>query len=270
MLNLIRTVQPTHLFILVILFYSCSSDETRIDPTVGLTRIADGYALGVGAKVEVWSERDFVAGYNPLYISLTDSISGDRIQEAHVHLNPIMDMHTMTHSCPVENPEEEAAKGLFEAAVMFTMPSGDMGSWTLEIKVHNHHADRFGTLVLPINVKSASPSQIVSFKSESGSKYYLAYSFPKSISVGVNQFEMIAFTFSDGEFVPAENMTFNLTPWMPSMDHGSPNNINPTHIGGGHYKGSVNFTMTGEWRLSLGLSDASANLGEKYFDVIVE
>lgn len=38
---------------------------------------------------------------------------------------------------------------------------------------------------------------------------------------------------------------------MPSMGHGSPNNVNPVHIEKGHYRGKVNFTMTGEWQIKL-------------------
>ncbi len=38
---------------------------------------------------------------------------------------------------------------------------------------------------------------------------------------------------------------------MPSMGHGSPNNVNPVHRELGHYHGSVNFTMTGDWLVEL-------------------
>ena len=44
------------------------------------------------------------------------------------------------------------------------------------------------------------------------------------------------------------------SPEMPSMGHGSPNNVNPVNIGNGHYKGKVNYTMTGDWRLHFKIS----------------
>jgi hypothetical protein len=51
---------------------------------------------------------------------------------------------------------------------------------------------------------------------------------------------------------PADSTyTIEITPEMPSMGHGSPNNVNPTHVGNGHYKGKVNFTMTGEWKVNV-------------------
>jgi hypothetical protein len=36
--------------------FSCSDDETKINPTEGLTKIGEGYALGAGAKVNMGRE----------------------------------------------------------------------------------------------------------------------------------------------------------------------------------------------------------------------
>ena len=176
----------------------------------------------------------------------------------------------MSHSCPVEEPESEAVKKLFPAAILFTMPSGDMGSWKLETKIHNHVNGLFGKASFDINVKSATPSKVISFQASSGERFYLSYRFPEKQKVGINDFEVIAFTSTDGKFVPAENLTMKLTPEMPSMDHGSPNNEDPVHVGKGHYKGKANFTMTGEWRLQLELATESSVLDKKYFDIVVE
>ncbi|MDZ7648356.1 MAG: FixH family protein [Cytophagales bacterium] len=52
---------------------------------------------------------------------------------------------------------------------------------------------------------------------------------------------------------------------MPSMGHGSPNNVNPTHSSKGSYKGKVNFTMTGDWRLNLNISQGEAVLKDLLF-----
>ena len=56
---------------------------------------------------------------------------------------------------------------------------------------------------------------------------------------------------------------------MPAMNHGSPNNVNPTHIGEGHYKGVTNFTMTGWWRVNMLIKDGEGNEinSESYFDI---
>ena len=53
------------------------------------------------------------------------------------------------------------------------------------------------------------------------------------------------------------------------MNHGSPNNVNPTHIGNGHYKGVANFTMTGWWRVNMVIKDGEGNVlnNDSYFDI---
>lgn len=60
------------------------------------------------------------------------------------------------------------------------------------------------------------------------------------------------------EFPADSSLTVTLTPEMPSMDHGSPNNVDPVHVGKGHYKGKVNFTMTGLWQLNLDFMQGDA------------
>jgi hypothetical protein len=251
-------------------FFSCSDQDIEAVPTAGLTKLSEGYALGAAAKVEFWAHEELFAGYNQIYFALYDSLTGQPITESHIHINPIMQMQTMSHSCPVEEPESEAVKTLFPAAILFTMPSGDMGSWKLEAKVHNHVNGLFGTISFDVNVKSATPSRVISFQASSGERFYMSYFFPEKQKVGINEFEVIAFTSVEGEFVPAENLIMKLTPEMPSMDHGSPNNEDPVHVAKGHYKGKANFTMTGEWRLHLELATQSTVLDEKYFDIVVE
>lgn len=270
-LAFIKNILPLlFIFSLSLFSFSCSENEIETVPTAGLVKISEAYALGAAVKIEVWAKEELFAGYNTLQLALYDSLSGRVLTDSHIQIIPTMNMQTMSHSCPVEGPEEEAVNKLFPTAILFTMPSGDMGSWTLEIKVHNHLNESFGTIKFDIHVKNTAPVKVITFQTASGERYYLSYQFPEKQRVGMNDFEVIAYTSKEGKFAPAENLTFQLTPEMPSMDHGSPNNENPTHTAKGHYQGKVNFTMTGEWRLQLELLSGSDVLGTKYFDVMVE
>lgn len=59
-----------------------------------------------------------------------------------------------------------------------------------------------------------------------------------------------------------------INPEMPSMGHGSPNNVNPVHTAKGHYTGKVNFTMTGLWRVHIKLKKNGSVISESaYFDI---
>lgn len=66
-------------------------------------------------------------------------------------------------------------------------------------------------------------------------------------------------------FPPVSDLTVEITPEMPSMGHGSPNNVNPVYIENGHYKGKVNFTMTGDWRIHLTLKKGDRLITNKAF-----
>ena len=257
-------------FFLVPFFFSCSENDIEAIPTSGLTKISEGYAPGAATKLEVWAPESLFTGYNQLYLALYDSSTNSVTTESNIDIRPIMQMAAMAHSCPVENPESEATEKLFPAAVLFTMPSGHMGSWKLEVRISDDLKGLSGKAVLDIDVKETTPSQVISFQASSGEKYYLSYRFPEKQKVGINDFEVIAYTTADGEFIPAENLSIILMPEMPSMNHGSPNNENPVHNANGHYKGKANFTMTGEWRLHLWLSDGTTVLGNKYFDILVD
>ena len=81
---------------IIVFLSACSKDKTAQNPTAGLTRISEGYAIGAGAKVEVYTkETSLTTGYTKFYLALYDSITGKRLDDAHIHLTPMMDMGMM-------------------------------------------------------------------------------------------------------------------------------------------------------------------------------
>lgn len=243
------------LICIVAVLSSCSKDVTQeTDPTEGLTKQSEGYAAGAAAKVVVYTKEATVsAGYTKFYIALYDSVSGNRIENAHIKLTPMMDMGTMQHSAPFENPaSEEAVNHLFPCSVVFTM-SSMAGSWTVKLHVHNHLFGKEGDITIPLSVAEPAKSRMISFTSATdGSKYFISLIEPSAPKVGINDLEMAVYKKASMMSFPADSsLAVLLNPEMPSMGHGSPNNVNPVHTGNGHYKGKVNFTMTGLWRLNL-------------------
>jgi hypothetical protein len=248
--------------VLVVAFAACSKSDTVMpDPTVGLTKIATGYATGAAAKVEVYAlSSNLTTGYQPLWIALYDSVSEKRITDAHVTMLPMMDMGSMKHSSPVENPaSHEAVNQLFPGAVVFIMSSMG-GSWTIDINVHNHSNNKEGKLTIPVTVAEPSQKKLLSFTSaiDNTTKYFLAMVEPAKPKVGINNLEFVLYKKASMMSFPADSsLSISFEPEMPTMNHGSPNNVNPVHSGNGHYKGKVNFTMTGLWRLQLQLKSGT-------------
>lgn len=257
----------------IIFLAACTKESTEQNPTAGLTKLSEGYVTGAGTKVEVFTkETSLTTGYTKFYLALYDSVTGKRIEDAHIHLTPIMNMGMMQHNAPYENPAStKAIDHLFPCSVTFIMSSMG-GSWTLEIEVHNHTNDKEGSITIPLTVAEPAVSRQKSFTaSHNGARYFISLISPTvaNSKVGINDMEIAIYKKESMTNWPADSsLSVILTPEMPTMGHGSPNNVNPAHVGNGHYKGKVNFTMTGLWRLNLDFMSGTAVADTtQFFDV---
>ncbi|MGV3705508.1 MAG: FixH family protein [Arcticibacter sp.] len=230
-------------------FASCSKDNDNTPTQAEKIRIAEK-TTATGTSVTLWADKsDLRVAWNKLYVSLKNA-KGSAISNAKVSYAPVMDMMTMKHAAPVEQPVYTAEKELYEGAVVFSMPSGQMGAWTLTVTVDGE------PVVFALDIKAA-PSNTKTTATVTGSDgFYYTVSLvqPLTPKMGMNDLEVLVNTRQDMmTFPPVEDLVIELIPEMPSMGHGSPNNVNPVHTGKGHYRGKVNFTMTGDWRLHFKL-----------------
>jgi hypothetical protein len=222
-----------------------------------MIKVGSGYAIGSGTRLELWGRDSLFAGVNKLFVELFDSVSGARLTNAHIHFGPEMDMMGgMSHSCPLVNPSEATVNNLFQGYVFFIMPTSSMGSWKLDIEVHNHSNNKEGSLSLDIDVANPTPSKMTSFTSSSGKKIFVGYSFEETMKVGINDVRVMIYEKNANmEFVPSTDYTIAFVPEMPSMGHSSPNNVDPEYSASDtFYHGKVNYTMSGDWRLNFTLT----------------
>lgn len=264
------------LLALTIAITSCKKKEedpitpttTKKNPTEGLTLLDEGYAIGAAAKVQLYGIQSFLVGYNPIYVYLTDSITGEVITDAHISFSPIMTMSgsSMMHDTPVENPAGEADSSLFAGSITFVMASS-AGTWDVDVHIHNHDNGLSGEFSFEPEVSSGSMTTIKSFTVNDSSSIFVSYRQPMNPVVGVNDFEIGIYKMEMMEFSAEETISVIVDPQMPDMGHGSDNNVNPTHQGEGIYSGKVNFTMTGDWEINLYLSENNEVLDTLYFEV---
>ncbi|MGE0635918.1 MAG: FixH family protein [Bacteroidia bacterium] len=246
-------------------------DDPEPDPsnTEGLVYVGQAYTDQGSMLIKVYATDSLYCAFNNLFIEVRDSATNTVISNAEITLLPQMIM--MGHAAPFENPSSTAAvNGLFPCAVVFQMP-GDMG-WTLDVTAKNLATNNEGTAQLAFAVKNPTltRTKVITALNDS-SKLIISYVQPKEPKVGLNDFEItIHRKESMMSFPSAENYTVEIEPEMPSMGHGSPNNVNPVHTGSGHYKGQVNFTMTGEWNINLRIMDGTAPVDTtSYFEVVL-
>ncbi|MEK7392425.1 MAG: FixH family protein [Fibrobacterota bacterium] len=268
----------------------CESATKPQDPapstTAGLKLLGTYTSSLHGGKLQakVWIHDSLVVGWNELEVELSDPRFKDSlVHDAHVKPIPYMTMATMSHAAPYEvlsTPESDPATERFVVADVFTMPSGDMGSWVVKFRVHDHRfagtADSVkqnDTVVIPVTVKQPTLAKLFTFKGPDSIKRVVAMRKPASPVVGLNDLEFTVHKMKDMMSFPADTgAKVAFDPTMPSMGHGSPNNVQPAHVGKGHFTGKANFTMTGDWRLSMTISDSTGAVQSsgKYFDLLVK
>lgn len=260
----------------ILSFSNCNKDEDPdqepepIPPTQLL--IGEEYALGTGLQVMYYAYEDPFVGYNKIYFEVKDSISGVLITEnLDISFVPMMDMGMMMHSCPTEPVEYMGDSKQYVGAAVYVMPS-TAGVWTLNVSVSDTLNGVQGLASFEFEVVEPEEAKMVSFISDLDpeARYFISLIQPTDPKVGENDFEIIInrrASMMDWPYEPYLNV--EIEPEMPSMNHGSPNNVNPSHIGEGHYLGITNFTMTGWWRVNMLVKDGEGNIinEDSYFDI---
>jgi hypothetical protein len=234
------------LLTMAMLFVSCKKEDVKPEEKP-IEKIKLGEATTAkNEKMTLWSEAALTTGFHKLYLSVTDA-NNRNIANAIVNFQPLMDMGTMIHSSPVEQPVYKTVSGFYEGAAVFTMPSG-MHTWMVNVTV-NGEMKTFN-----VTIPDAKTKIVGSYVGTDGNKYVLALVPPKKWDVGMNDLEILVNQNQMMTFPAINDFKIAFSPEMPSMGHGSPNNVNPVNIGNGHYKGKVNYTMTGDWRLHFKIS----------------
>jgi len=272
-LNIIK-----HLLILLMVVFtgSCSKDDTGFPDQSKYIKINDVVTSGSGFDVQFYSGDSLFVGYNKVYFKVTDKSSGQTVTDATIGLHPLMDMGTFKHACPVENPAENPdSEGYFNGAVLFSMP-GFNNSWSLSVSIDANGIKDTAFFPLSKVVATNPVKKIVVIDSLSNgkgswiiTKHPVSLVEPAEWKVGQNTFEITVHTMASMMNFPCcSEMTIEIIPEMPSMGHGSPNNVNPVLTSNGHYAGKVNFTMTGAWRVNLVFRKGDRVIGRNaYFDI---
>ena len=220
--------------------------------------------------VELLANDTLYQGYNKIFLKITANPDGNPVKSAVVSLHPMMHMTNMEHSAPVENPAGSvSADGYFEGAVVFIMPDNPLEHWTLDVAVDIEGTKDTVHFEIP-KVRNLKDGRIVNFISPEDDKtYFISLLQPASPEVGINDIEFtVHYRKNMMSFPPADDLAITFVPEMPSMGHSSPNNEQPDFTANGHYKGKVDFTMTGWWRINVTVKRDNDTLSDKVaFDI---
>jgi hypothetical protein len=191
---------------------------------------------------------------------------------------PMMAMMSMEHGTPNEQPPAVAdAQGLFPAKIVFIMATAasgsDAGTWRIELSVDLQNGSAAEELMfadVEVAASQARKDLLVANGMGGTVPVVVTLNFGKEPSVGHNAFTLTAHKKTQMGMVwePMTDWAITVTPTMPTMGHGSPGNVNPSHVAAGRYEGSVNFTMGGLWSVVFDFEDAmGASLGDVEYEL---
>jgi len=271
---------PFIVFVLPLSILSCSEDNNPIDSHHGHeksshhdnasleTMVELGRIEEQGVRGELYGPQRLQMGYTELRIKLIEIATDQHLHDAQVEIHPLMqiemDGSTMMHSTPSEYPAvHDHADGSYLNPVVFLMA----GTWQLEVRYQ--HDEREGNLSFTAEVHQGD--RLKSLTGTDDQSYFIALITPHYPGVGKEDLELAVWTReSMMDFPLATDFSIEIEPYMPAMNHGAPGNEQPVLTDNGHYRGKVNFVMSGEWRINLKLVKDESTLAETFFDLMVE
>jgi hypothetical protein len=252
---------------------SCGKDDEPTpppapveNPTEGLIKIKEFSANGSPYTVTLYNETGYLQlGYTKVYFAVTDE-DGQFIDNAVLSAFPEMDMGMHKHSTPRSEITKVEGKALYEAYYSFLMYSGQGdGTWYYDLKYTvGDVTDSISDAVIdvsnvfrPDGTTQRKVLQGVQALDGSGT-YIVTLVEPLKPKIGANEITAYIHARQDANTFPAvANLKLLLDPRMPSMEnHSSPNNVDLIWDATNKiYRGTVNFSMTGYWKLNLILQD---------------
>jgi len=238
------------LLIVLLLFYHCGNDNPlTIDPPVQSDYLKIFTTESGSNKFEVYSTSgtNFVYGYNNLgfkvFVNNTEQNLG------FVKFKPTM-YHGIggpSHSVPV--PEKyyyDPDKSMYTGYAVFIMYD-TAAFWAADFSCN----DTYNADSSIIDLRYSSLTKIAGWDNSITERtYFLTLISPSAPVVGLNDMDVMLHETSDMiNYLEINNAEMFIRPWMETMGHGTSNNIDPTWISNGRYKGTVNFNMPGEWFL---------------------
>ena len=210
-------------------------------------------------------------GYNDLYFVVTKKKTGNYVKNFDItNVTPLMNMVKMNmfHSTPVSSSVEtfdQTRLAVKHGWVSFLMNTSEAGTWAFsyDISVLGSKAS-VADKAITINALPDGQDWLKNFK-VGDDTFFLSLVNPTDWKTGENVIQAYISKKSNPITTPyvlaSETFTVEIDPRMPDMgSHTSPDNKALTKQADGSYKGSINLTMTGLWRIHLTVKDAQGNI----------
>lgn len=254
------------LFFIALFTIACSDNDDDntpqiIDETEGLTKVQE--LTNDMHTLELYTvSGNFHTGYNSISIRIKNNSNNTYVENADFNWIPIMEMPTMSHSCPFSNPIKTQGKStLYNGYIIYQMTNSDGSGWSLTL---NYIIDGTSyTVTDTITVLQSEQKNTSVFAGTDDIRYIVAFVEPTEPIIGINDLTVGVYKMETMMSFPlVENYTLTLDPRMPDMgNHSSPNNTDLNYSSSDtFYHGNLSLTMTGYWKLNLKLLNSEGDI----------
>lgn len=254
------------LLFMLILTVACKKEKITPDPETPTEQFKDKLTLvqtisNDTQKIDIYTTNGkLIQGYNKVYFQLKNN-DGSLVNNATITWSPLMHMTSMNHAGPKSAISVAAESAdFYEGYLVFQMAGNTTEYWDLTFNYSINGTDY--SMVGKLDVIAAAKRRVLSFTGTDNVKYVLAMVEPSTPIVGSNAMKALLFKMENMMSFPmVDGYSVNIDPRMPSMgNHSSPNNVDLVQTSAGNtYDGTVNFTMSGYWKINLMVKNASGD-----------
>lgn len=254
------------LLFMLILTVACKKEKITPDPETPTEQFKDKLTLvqtisNDTQKIDIYTTNGkLIQGYNKVYFQLKNN-DGSLVKNATITWSPLMHMTSMNHAGPKSTISVAAESAdFYEGYLVFQMAGNTTEYWDLTFNYSINGTDY--SMVGKLDVIAAAKRRVLSFTGTDNVKYVLAMVEPSTPIVGSNAMKALLFKMENMMSFPmVDGYSVNIDPRMPSMgNHSSPNNVDLVQTSAGNtYDGTVNFTMSGYWKINLMVKNASGD-----------
>lgn len=254
------------LLFMLILTVACKKEKITPDPETPTEQFKDKLTLvqtisNDTQKIDIYTTNGkLIQGYNKVYFQLKNN-DGSLAKNATITWSPLMHMTSMNHAGPKSTISVAAESAdFYEGYLVFQMAGNTTEYWDLTFNYSINGTDY--SMVGKLDVIAAAKRRVLSFTGTDNVKYVLAMVEPSTPIVGSNAMKALLFKMENMMSFPmVDGYSVNIDPRMPSMgNHSSPNNVDLVQTSAGNtYDGTVNFTMSGYWKINLMVKNASGD-----------
>lgn len=217
--------------------------------------------------IDIYTKDVITTRYTRLFFDVFESGTENRITEFDFAITPVMNMGEHVHAAPAWQPDSsrDPDSGMFEGAIIPTMPGGETGAWTLQWDAGNSAAGE------PCDMEVGQASNVKVFTADNDERYILTWIHPHTPVTGANAMTLsLHRRESMMSFPEVQDMKLEIRTWMNSMDHGSEGSVHPGAAGDGFYEGSVVFNMSGDWQVFVTMIEDGKEIYEAEFELQVK